>query len=167
MESVDKFAAEVVLFERWLLHGQDRDADAAREGLVRVVRLYAAALDLPWLWSTGHEGPEPSERLPQSEWKRAYDGTRRLPVDLYIDVYNPTSEPSEEPVTGSVSDDLADIYRDVADGLRIYERGDHTEAAWQWSFGLHSHWGAHATSAIRVLHWWLSNNAFDRLTSES
>lgn len=166
MESIDKFAAEVTLFERWLLHGQDRDAEAAREGLVRVVHLYAAALGLPASWSDG-EGGETSERLPQGDWQRARDAARRLPVDLYTDVYNPTNQPPEDPVSGSISDDLADIYRDVADGLRIYERGDRTGAAWQWSFGLHSHWGAHATSAIRVLHWWLSDNAFDRLESDS
>jgi hypothetical protein len=32
-------------------------------------------------------------------------------------------------------------------------------ATWEWSFSLHSHWGAHAKGAIRALHRWLVDQA--------
>jgi hypothetical protein len=97
-------------------------------------------------------------------WHKAYEASRRLPLDYYSEIFDPTVVPAEAPVTGSVSDDLADIYRDVVTGLRAYKRGDRAGAIWEWSFGLHSHWGAHAIGAIRALHWWLRNNAPNRLS---
>jgi hypothetical protein len=106
-----------------------------------------------------------SARLGDGERQRAYRASQRIPLDLYGEVFNPTLVPPEEPVIGSIADDLADIYREIAAGLRAYEQGNHAAAAWEWTFGLHSHWGAHATSAIRALHWWLAENAIDRLSS--
>jgi hypothetical protein len=72
---------------------------------------------------------------------------------------------TETPVVGSLSDDLADIYRDVVTGLRAYDRGDRAGAVWEWRFNLHAHWGAHATGAMRALHWWLCNNDPGRLSN--
>ena len=88
-----------------------------------------------------------------------------LPLDFYGEVYDPTEITGEAPVTGSLSDDLEDIYRDVVTGLRAYQRGDRAGAVWEWSFNLHAHWGAHATGAMRALHWWLRNNARNRLSA--
>jgi hypothetical protein len=165
MDSVEKFAREAAAFERWLLAGADREADAARECLIRLLDLYRAGIELPPEWSAELEGRADVERVGYAEWRKAYDASRRLPVDLYSQVFDPTVTSTEAPGIGSVSDDLADIYRDVATGLRAYERGDRAGAVWEWSFGLHSHWGAHATGAMRALHWWLSNNAPNRLPS--
>jgi hypothetical protein len=102
--------------------------------------------------------------LSEEEWRKAVAGCERLPLNLYSAVFNPLDATDVAPVTGSLADDLADIYRDIASGLRAYELGNRAGAVWEWSFGLHSHWGAHATFAIRALHWWLSENAVDRLS---
>jgi hypothetical protein len=132
---------------------------------VRLLGLYRAALGLPPPWSEDFEGGTDIERLSDEEWRRAKNAAGRLPIDLYSEVFNSTVVPAEEPVAGSVSDDLADIHRDVRTGLRAYEAGTRAAAVWEWSFGLHSHWGSHATSAVRTLHWWLVENAIERLSS--
>ena len=165
MDAVARFADEAATFERWLLSGTDQEADAARECLIRLLELYRAGVALPPEWSDELEGRAELERVDDTEWRRAYEASRRLPLDHYGDVFDPTATPPEGAVVGSISDDLADIYRDVVTGLRAYRRGDRAGAVWEWSFGLHSHWGAHATGAIRALHWWLSNNALNRLST--
>jgi hypothetical protein len=164
MDPVAKFADEVAAFERWLLTGTDREADAARQCLIRLLELYRAAIDLPPAWSDELERRADVERVDDAEWQKACEASRRIPLNYYSDVFDPTEPPSDAAVVGSISDDLADIYRDTVTGLRAYRRGDRAGAVWEWSFGLHSHWGAHATGAIRALHWWLCNNAQDHLS---
>jgi hypothetical protein len=167
MDSVAKFADEAAAFARWLLSGADQGADAARECLIRLLELYRAGIELPPEWSNELEERADVERVGDAEWRNAYDATRRLPMDYYSEVFDLTEVPAEEaPVIGSVSDDLADIYRDVVTGLRAYEQGDRAGAVWEWCFGLRAHWGAHATGAMRALHWWLRNNAPGRLSND-
>ncbi len=164
MSSVETFAAEAAAFERWLLDGADRDVDAVRAALVRVVSLYRAAIDLPPEWSDELRNTPDVERANDAARIAAAVAAHKLPLDLYGEVFNPTLVPPEQPVIGSLADDLADIYRDVVSGLRVYEKGNRASAVWEWGFNLHAHWGAHATSAIRALHWWLVENAIDRLS---
>jgi hypothetical protein len=68
----------------------------------------------------------------------------------YREVFDPYSEDEEE-VTGSLADDLADIYRELRSGLRKWKRGQTGAALWDWRFGFESHWGEHATGALRAL----------------
>jgi hypothetical protein len=159
MDSVEHFSREAAAFEHWLLSGTDQEAEAARECLNRVLELYRAGIALPPQWSNELEGHSDVERVDDAEWRKAYNSSRRLPLDYYGDVFDPTATLADAAVVGSLSDDLADIYRDVVTGLRAYRRGDRAGALWEWRCGLQSHWGAHATGAIRALHWWLSNNA--------
>jgi hypothetical protein len=163
-DSVERFAEEARLFERWLLDGSEHDADAAREALRRLLKLYSCALDLPEPWSDELEAAPEVSRLDEGEFRRAYDASKRLPLDLYSEVFDPTIVPADEAVVASLADDLGDIYRDVGTGLRAYESGNRAGAVWEWSFNLRSHWGAHATGAIRALHWWLKESALDRLS---
>ena len=165
MDSIEAFAAQAELFERWLVGATDTHGDAVREALVRLLGLYGAGLQLPGEWTDELETAGDVERLTDDDWRRALEASRRLPFDLYSDIYNPTIVPSEQQVVGSISDDLTDIYRDVVAGLRAYKKGERAAAAWEWSFGLHSHWGTHATSAIRALHWWLAENAIDKMSA--
>ena len=159
MDSIEKFADEAAAFERWLLSGTDREADAARACLIRLLELYRAGIALPPESSDELGDGDDIERVGDAEWDVAYKASARLPLDYYAEVFDPTEVPGEAPVVGSLSDDLADIYRDVVTGLRAYHSGDRAGAVWAWSFCLHAHWGAHATGAMRALHWWLRNNA--------
>jgi hypothetical protein len=165
MSHVDRFAIEVAAFEDWLLRGTDEGADAGRAALVRLLALYSIGIQLPPEWSDELEDAADAEELADSEWRKAHEATRRLPFDFYSTVLNPMVVPDAEVGIGSLADDLADIYRDVATGLREYERGEVSKAIWEWSFGLHSHWGEHACGAIRALHGWLAANAQDHLSA--
>ena len=49
------------------------------------------------------------------------------------------------------ADDLADIYRDLKEGLELYEAGHVAEALWEWSQSFNTHWGRHASSALHAL----------------
>lgn len=73
-------------------------------------------------------------------------------IDFYWELFDSLSLPElPEPVAGSLVDDLVDIYRDLRVGLQLADTGSLTDAAWEWRFSFRSHWGRHATSAIRVL----------------
>lgn len=128
------------------LGGDDRAR--ARELVALLCALCAAAVRLPSV--------EPSDR---PDVDRATRPTQ-LPTfeqDHYRECFNPF-ELEEEPVVGSLSDDLGDIYTDLREGLDILERGtpdDARDALWAWRFGFESHWGEHATGAIRALYWLL------------
>jgi hypothetical protein len=166
MDPIDRFAAEATLFEEWARTGLGQGECAAREALVRVVRLYLAALELPPAWTEAlADQPEP-ERVGADECQHiAKSLQRRLPFDLYGEVFDTLPIPPEMPVVGSLTDDLTDIYRDVVSGLREYGGGRIATAVWEWGFHLQIHWGEHATSAIRALHCWLAANAPDHLAA--
>lgn len=74
--------------------------------------------------------------------------------DLYRVVFDPTDADDRDPVVSSLADDLTDIYRDLADGLALWEAGRQTDAAWEWQFGYWSHWGRHLVNAARMLYFW-------------
>ena len=52
-------------------------------------------------------------------------------------------------------DDLADIYRDLMDGFRLYRIGTEDAVAagmWEWWFGYQCHWGEHVLKAMLTIH---------------
>ncbi len=53
-------------------------------------------------------------------------------------------------MTGSLADDLTDIYCDLKQGLRIFER-DPKQAVAVWALGYEQHWGQHLIDAQRHL----------------
>ena len=167
MDAVDRFAAEATLFREWAKGATDRAEWAVRGALVRLTRLYIAALELPPAWSKELADQPDAERVSDEDCQAVAVACRRLPLDYYGEVFDPLPVPPEEPVIGSLADDLCDIYRDVVTGLREYEAGRRAQAVWEWGFGFRHHWGDHATGAIRALHCWLTTNARDRLASES
>jgi Domain of unknown function (DUF5063) len=69
----------------------------------------------------------------------------------YREVFDPYDESIDKVVTGSLADDLSDIYVDLRQGEDFWSHGLFDEAVWQWRFGFESHWGEHATSALRAI----------------
>jgi Domain of unknown function (DUF5063) len=58
-----------------------------------------------------------------------------------------------EAVMRSLADDLADVWLDVKHGLVALDAGaPKTDVIWEWQFSFYSHWGRHATEALRVCH---------------
>lgn len=157
-ETAQRFAEEVELFAAWV--GSDvtpGEADA-RAVLVRLASLYAAALLLPPV-GADLATTEPVQRVDDREWAMVFERARRLPLDLYGAQLDPLVVPAGEAGVGSLADDVADIYRDVVTGLREHRAGRHRAALFEWSFGFRSHWGSHATGAIRALHAWVITHA--------
>ena len=92
----------------------------------------------------------------------------RLPLQYYSELFDPLPMPAtEEPVVGDIADDIADIadiFSDVLEGLRLFDRERVPDAVWQWAFGFQRHWGRHASCAIRTLHAYLAENCRERLS---
>ncbi len=75
--------------------------------------------------------------------------------DFYWDVFDPFDDADEDKLVGGmIFDDLNDIYRDLMEGVRAYELGAINEAVWVWKWGVDNHWGTHAVSLIKALHWY-------------
>jgi hypothetical protein len=72
---------------------------------------------------------------------------------------DPTIGTFEEKVANlSLADALADIWRDVRNGLDYLNRGgDEEEAVGIWGFSFRFHWGARAVEALRAIHQQVTN----------
>ena len=76
-----------------------------------------------------------------------------LPFQYYREVFDALDfECAEQVVVGDLYDDLADIYRDLSEGLFVYKQVSPTEAERYWSQSFGHHWGEHATSALRAFY---------------
>lgn len=163
MDAVDQFAVEARRFCSWARQGIGSGPSAARAALDQIVRIYSAGLGLPAEWQAECSDRD-AEDVPDEEIRAVVHAASGLPIDIYWEVFDPVSDDATEgqAVAGSLADDISDIYRDVARGLIAYESGRRSEAHWEWAFHLRHHWGAHATSAIRALHWWCRENGLGR-----
>src|SRR5262245_17719222 len=143
---------------------EERPADLkmwTRALLPALSELYAYALGLVGIKSVDTADRTLSRfQVSHGEWRSIY---HRLSAQLGNDAwYWMTFEPMKtqrektDPVAGNLADDLADIYRDVAPGLRAWDTHDDSlldEIASQWvKGGFEIHWGAHAADAIGILH---------------
>lgn len=75
--------------------------------------------------------------------------------DGYWTTIDPVAPLDAEPpvVNLPVTDDLVDIWRDVAEAVRAADGGAaDADVAWQLRFSCRTHWGRHATEALRALH---------------
>src|SRR4051812_33393972 len=157
IDAVTVFADEARRFREWVLSGTESGQAAAREALVRITRLYLAALTLPQPWCEEMNSASSAVAVAPSRWKEIYAAlATRLPFQHYGEVFNPLPVPPEESIIADLADDIADIFGDVNSGLQHYEAGRRAEAVWDWGFGLTHHWGEHATSAIRAIHCYLA-----------
>jgi hypothetical protein len=161
--TVQAFAAEARLYCTWAVHIEDGDQGVAN-ALRRIVALYLAALRLPEPSAEGTQGDLPA--FASGEEREAVRGAcARLPLQYYSELFDPLPVPAtDEAVVGDIADDIADIFSDVLEGLRLFDRGRIPDAVWQWAFGFQSHWGRHASCAIRTLHAYLAENCRERLS---
>lgn len=163
MNDLKLFAERARRFQRWISESGTEGGSAAREALLELVGLYGAALALPSPFLAA-SGTDQSARVEDAEVERARAWCARLPFQHYGEVFDSTVVPPEEPVMGDVGDDVADIYRDVVTGLRLFDAGHVDDALWEWSFNFRIHWGRHAADAIRAIHLWLASNEPDQLS---
>jgi hypothetical protein len=99
-------------------------------------------------------------RLTHPQWWQLYQSLKEKlgDWDLYWGVFDPTKE--REAVCGSLADDIADIYRDLKEGIILSESDQALlkDIIWQWRFGFFSHWGNHAMEALRTIHFRLEDS---------
>jgi hypothetical protein len=157
--------AEVVLVEAvraycsWVDSRSGVDGDEeAKEALKVLAHLYSSALQVK-RGECGKDVEEPG--MTHEEWKKKFDRFGSLQVGHYHEFFSPAKMEEEEPVVGNVADDLADIYRDLSDGLSMYDRGHTVEAMWEWKESFRTHWGRHAVSAMKALHTYLADQYAD------
>ena len=137
-----------------LIENEERGAASAfeKECLLVLLRLYEQILRLP---SADPPDPELPERIPHEQWQAVRERTaQRTGHDVYWEVFEPFAEHKPDPIYGSISDDLADIWRDVKEGLSTFDSGKPNcikDAVWHWRFSFGSHWGHHVADAIRAL----------------
>ena len=91
-------------------------------------------------------------RYPQ--WSQLYELLKEKlgDWDLYWEVFDPRKD--NQAIHGSLADDIADIYRDLKEGLVLGETQEASpgDNVWHWRLGFFSHWGKHAIDALRTIH---------------
>jgi Domain of unknown function (DUF5063) len=122
--------------------------------------LIAQAIALPEIKSDdGDESPnsrEPSAnvRLSDEQWRQLYEALKEKFADWngYTQVFDPTTD--KEATFGSLADDVADIYRDLKEGLVLHQthHGRVEDIIWEWRLLYYSHWGKHAIDALHAAH---------------
>jgi len=155
MGNIEDFVAGAREFSDWCVTPPVGEAEEARAALTHLIRLYALALELrfPDEMDYDLEG----ESADDAAWQLVYKRAAALPFNYYSSVFAPQVVPPEEPVVGDLADDLADIYRDLSEGLALSDAGHLPEAEWTFLNSFQSHWGRHASSAIQALHCWFAD----------
>ena len=101
--------------------------------------LYAAAVQLPDIEPESADAPYRS--MTHGQWATVFDGLLRMFLE------------DDRETAGSLADDLADIYRNVKEGLDALSAGrSEADVVWEWRFSFWSHWGEHAANALRIVH---------------
>lgn len=152
--SASAFHAAAMAYCAWCHQPRtEPEAEQAREALRSLTKLHSAALDLPRSPPCGGDPVAPE--VTDDGWKAIYDSFQGLPFQYSGVVQAPHVDLPGEAVVGDLADDLADVYRDIKDGLALWEHGHPIEAVWHWRFHFAFHWGRHAADALRALHIWL------------
>ena len=131
----------------WVETGSVGELDRVQSLLAK---LHAAILDIPAIEPDSDGTCDVT--IANSEYDKIVERLRGLPINVYWDVLEPLAEDGEQPACGSLVDDLADIYRDVKDGLLNYDQGRKKDALFDWRTSFETHWGRHLTDAQRVIY---------------
>jgi hypothetical protein len=155
-DGLDAFAAVAREYCAWAEGAPSSPADEARTARDLLARLVAAATALREPADEDH-GEEPESGPTHDDWRRVLGRMAVLPVQYYRELpvdeaLRDTADLAAAGSLGDLHDDLADVWRDLRRGLDALDDGRPGDAAWEWKFGFDSHWGEHATDALRVLH---------------
>jgi len=119
---------------------------------VSLAELLAAASTLPDLTPTN---TDVDARSSSGEVRALFGAVQRVLGSWgdYQTTLAPHGDEAERAVLRPVADDLVDIWRDLKEGLLgLAEGAPEGDVIWEWRFGFYSHWGRHATEALRALH---------------
>lgn len=100
-------------------------------------------------------------RQGEQEWRQLYNLLKEKLADWdrYWQVFDPIED--DEALFGTLADDIADIYRDLKEGLVLSEthQAPPEDIIWNWRLLFYSHWGKHAMDALLAIHFRLQNAA--------
>ncbi len=133
----------------WAVSKQDPKTDEAFYALKLLSNLYAKALELPDCEATDMLE---TDEIPDIDYNAIHKQFSKIPFQYYREIFHPLNIENEEPVMGDIADDLADIYKDLKDGLWYINNGSELDAVYYWKFTFGIHWGKHATGALSALH---------------
>lgn len=115
--------------------------------------LYSQALRLPDVTSSDDKN---YRDITHEQWAEKFERLAEYlgPHDGYWIVFDPVKKDAPEPIRSGLSGDLADIWRDLKNGLIHWNGGlCSTEIIRQWNVQFHIHWSDHAAAAIRTINW--------------
>jgi hypothetical protein len=118
-----------------------------------LARLQAAAALLPAVWTAGEDSPRIRRKTAADS---ASNIMLKLPVKEYSFVFNPLDEKERDPVLTALGNDLEDIYKNINDGLELYDAGSYQDALWTWQSLYYVHWGRHLSHAQTAIWQYLS-----------
>lgn len=149
---VEQFAEVARRYCEWAEGELGEPRQEMRNARRILVELHSAALHLPDL---GCGDEIDAGEVSSDECSKITHKFAKLPITGYWDVFDPLVEAA--PVFNSLQDDLGDIYRDVRNGLNLYDGRHFIEAAWEWRFNFQIHWGQHLVGAQRAIHQYLAD----------
>ena len=152
--NLDRFAEAAEDYCAWCVALSGPPTTEALRAIRHLSTLYSLALDL-------RLPPDPDPELEghwtdNETWQGIFKRCSVLPVSYYAESLDPLTVPPGDSGLGDLADDLADIHRDLTCGLSLYRDGHTTEAEWEWRHSFQSHWGRHASSALRALDCWFA-----------
>ncbi|MES2439524.1 MAG: DUF5063 domain-containing protein [Verrucomicrobiota bacterium] len=122
------------------------DLGTVRELLLRLIYHIPAIEKAPHSAEFDGLGPDDSNYL---RIAKRFSG---FSFNFYSVIFDPHAiTPPDEPVMCMLSDDLADIYRDLAQGLDNANKGHLAEACFDWSHSYKYHWARHAVNALMAI----------------
>jgi len=107
-------------------------------------------------WDMPERDDDREERMTHSDWQKV---SRMIAEVVEADCDDLCEEHADD--EGAIDrvfmlwDDLADLYLDLIEGIRLSDVGSNdaiAEAVWQWRFGYEQHWGEHLLRALRTVH---------------
>ena len=150
-----RFADSARSFCEWAEGSPGSPKEEALAARRYLASLYGLALNLP----ESAFGEEDPAGLSDDKWQTVFSRFSALPFTYYSSFFDPSTAVTEEASLGDLADDLADIWRDLKDGLTLFDAGHTGAATFTWRFGFNSHWGRHASSALYALHCWSQANS--------
>ena len=124
-----------------------------RDQLIRLI-FHVSAVE-----SHQHGADFDGHRIGNEEFASVVKRFSVFPFNFYRVVFDPHDfEAEDEPVTGMLADDLADIYRDLSEGLDNAKNGHIDDACFDWSQSYTSHWARHAVNALTAIELYRTDN---------
>lgn len=170
-EVADRFAATANRFCSVVDSASSMERTALLTQIYRILpKLIDEAIGLPDVKLGDNDDPAEGNsqlalltnaRQSQQEWGQLYDSLKEKLGDweTYWQVFDPTED--NEALPGTLADDIADIYRDLKEGLvrRKAHQTQPEDVIWSWRFSFYSHWGKHAIDALLAIHFRLQSAA--------